>query len=110
LTYIEVDIHRIRVQLWLLRSSNPTLIESRRSGMSDTDQVRGGFTGDPAQALSVAGTSGCCGNPPQANHQLSEPAASSACCGTAAEAAAEGSCCGSTAKAGAVATGQGCCS
>jgi hypothetical protein len=78
--------------------------------MSDTDQVRGGFTGDPTQALSVASAGGCCGNPPQAVQPLSEPASASTCCGTATEAAAEGSCCGSTAKADAVASGQGCCS
>ena len=78
--------------------------------MSDTEAARGGFAGDPAQALSVAGTDGCCGNPPQATLHLPEPAGTSTCCGTAAEAAAEGSCCGSAAKADAVATGQGCCS
>jgi len=77
--------------------------------MSDT-QTRGGFTGDPATALTVTGTSGCCGNPPQAAVDLPEPAvAASPCCGTRAEAAAEGSCCGSTAKTDAVAAGQGCC-
>ncbi|GLL03758.1 hypothetical protein [Dactylosporangium matsuzakiense] len=70
----------------------------------------GGFAGDPAAALSVAGTSGCCGNPPATSLALPEPAAAgSPCCGTSAEATAEGSCCGSTAKADAVAAGQGCC-
>ena len=77
--------------------------------MTDT-QLQGGFIGDPAAALSVAGTGGCCGNPPQATLALPEPAeASGVCCGTAAEAAAEGSCCGATAKAEAVASGTGCC-
>ena len=78
--------------------------------MSDTEAVRGGFAGDPAQALSVAGTGGCCGNPPQTTLQLPEPVGTSTCCGTVAEAAADGSCCGSAAKTDAVATGQGCCS
>lgn len=78
--------------------------------MSDT-QTHGGFTGDPAAALTVTGTSGCCGNPPQTTLALPEPAttAGSPCCGTPAEATAEGSCCGSTAKTDAVAAGQGCC-
>jgi hypothetical protein len=76
--------------------------------MSDT-QTRGGFAGDPAAALSAAGTGGCCGNPPQATLALPEPAASGPCCGTAAAAAAEGACCGTTAKSDAVAAGAGCC-
>ncbi len=77
--------------------------------MSDT-QTRGGFTGDPAAALAVAGTGGCCGNPPQATLTLPEPATSRRpVLRHAAEAAAEGSCCGSAAKADAVAAGQGCC-
>jgi hypothetical protein len=78
--------------------------------MSDT-QTHGGFTGDPAAALTVTGTSGCCGNPPQTTLALPEPAttAASQCCGTRAEATAEGSCCGSAAKSEAVAAGQGCC-
>ena len=68
--------------------------------MSDTE------TRDPA----ATGTSGCCGNPPQATLTLPEPATTaSPCCGTPAEAAAEGSCCASAAKTGAVAAGQGCC-
>ncbi|MEV6929169.1 hypothetical protein AB0M46_32415 [Dactylosporangium sp. NPDC051485] len=72
--------------------------------------ITGGFAGDPAAALLVAGTSGCCGNPPTATLDLPEPAAASApCCGTTAEAAAEASCCGSAAKADASAAGQGCC-
>jgi hypothetical protein len=77
--------------------------------MSETT-TSGGFSGDPAAALTVTGTSGCCGSPAQATLALPEPAtASSPCCGTPAEATAEGSCCGSTAKADAVAAGQGCC-
>ena len=78
--------------------------------MSDTE-TRGGFTGDPAAALIVTGTSGCCGNPPQATLDLPEPATTvgGPCCGTQAEATAEGSCCGSAAKTDAVAASQGCC-
>jgi hypothetical protein len=75
--------------------------------MSDT-RTQGGFTGDPAAALSAAGSSGCCGNPPQAT-AITLPEASSPCCGTPAEAEASGSCCGTTAKADAVASGTGCC-
>ncbi|MFG2041615.1 hypothetical protein [Dactylosporangium sp. NPDC048998] len=77
--------------------------------MSDTQTTTtGGFAGDPAAALTVAGTSGCCGNPPTGTLALPEPAAAGApCCGTTAEAAAEASCCGSAAKADAV--GRGCC-
>jgi hypothetical protein len=81
--------------------------------MSDTHTTptRGGFAGDPADALSVAGTSGCCGNPAQATITLPDPtdAAASPCCGTATEAQNTGSCCGTTAKADAVASGAGCC-
>lgn len=73
--------------------------------MSDTE-TRGGFTGDPAAALSVAGSSGCCGNPPSTT-TIALPDAGNPCCGTAAE--ASGSCCGATAKADAVASGAGCC-
>jgi hypothetical protein len=77
--------------------------------MSET-RTQGGFAGDPAAALSVSGTSGCCGNPPQANLSLPEPSGSTTtCCGTVAEAQAENSCCGSAAKAEATATGTGCC-
>ena len=78
--------------------------------MTDT-QARGGFAGDPAEALSVAGTGGCCGNPPRATLTRPGPTEASAgpCCGTAAAAAAEGSCCGSAAKADAMTSGQGCC-
>jgi hypothetical protein len=93
--------------------------------MSDT-KTHGGFAGDPADALTVSGTSSCCGNPAQATLTLPDPdaahahaadsAAASAmepaiapCCGTSAEAAATGSCCGTAAKAEAVAAGTGCC-
>jgi hypothetical protein len=76
--------------------------------MSDPQTV-GGFAGDPTEALSAAGTGGCCGNPPRTALVLPEPAAAP-CCGTAAEAASQGSCCGSIAKTEAVAAGQGCCS
>ena len=76
--------------------------------MSETTTTAGGFTGDPTAALSVAGTAGCCGNPPQANLSLPDPD-STTCCGTAEEAKAENACCGSTAKADAVASGSGCC-
>ncbi|MGI5175331.1 hypothetical protein ACQEVZ_03250 [Dactylosporangium sp. CA-152071] len=75
--------------------------------------AQGGFAGDPAAALTVAGTSGCCGNPPRATLTLpeaAEPAAASGpCCGTTAEAETEGACCGTAAKTGAVASGTGCC-
>jgi hypothetical protein len=71
-------------------------------------QTRGGFSGDPEEALTVAGTGGCCGNPPQATLNLPDPGVAP-CCGTAADAAAEASCCGSAAKADAVAAEQGCC-
>lgn len=80
--------------------------------MSDTTTTSGGFTGDPAAALSVAGTSGCCGNPPRTTLALPDAEAATAgapCCGTAAEAQQESSCCGTAAKQEAVATGQGCC-
>ncbi|MFC7535372.1 hypothetical protein [Actinoplanes sp. GCM10030250] len=82
--------------------------------MNDTTNtapaVGGGFTGDPAAALTVAGTGGCCGNPPQAGPALPEPATAGApCCGTTAEARQAGSCCGTAAKQDAVAAGQGCC-
>ena len=84
--------------------------------MSDTDTTNvGGFAGDPADALTVTGTSGCCGTAPQTTLALLEPAATGPaatggpCCGTPAEAAAESSCCGSAAKSTAVAAGQGCC-
>ncbi|GIJ63341.1 hypothetical protein [Virgisporangium aurantiacum] len=75
--------------------------------MSDTE-TRGGFSGEPAAALSAAGSSGCCGNPAQTTN-IALPDAGSPCCGTPAEAEATGSCCGTTAKAEAVASGTGCC-
>ena len=63
---------------------------------TNTGSTRGGgFAGEPAAALSVAGTGGCCGNPPTATLALPEPAA------------ANGPCCGTTADA--VDAGQGCC-
>ena len=82
--------------------------------MSDAP-TRGGFSGDPAAALTVAGTSGCCGNPPQTTLALPklappEPAeAGNPCCGTAAEARADNACCGRAAKTEAVASATGCC-
>jgi hypothetical protein len=97
--------------------------------MSDTQRA-GGFAGDPAAALSVAGTGGCCGNPPQAALALPDPpqatlalpnppqatlalpdpaVSASPCCGTAAEATAAGTCCGTAARSDAVAAGAGCC-
>jgi hypothetical protein len=79
--------------------------------MSYTETSRGGFADDPAEALAVAGTSGCCGNPAQSTLSLPDPADNgpATCCGTATEAAADKSCCGTAAKAQAVATGQDCC-
>ena len=72
--------------------------------------MKGGFAGDPAAALSMAGTGGCCGNPPQATLALPDPsAAAGPCCGTAAEATADGACCGTAARSDAVAAGSGCC-
>ena len=76
--------------------------------MSDL-QAPGGFTGDPGAALAVAGTGGCCGNPPTATLALPEPATAGPCCGTGAEAAADGACCGTAAKSEAVASATGCC-
>ncbi|MEV4620813.1 hypothetical protein AB0J74_19145 [Asanoa sp. NPDC049573] len=77
--------------------------------MSETKNA-GGFAGDPTAALDVAGTGGCCGNPPRASLSLPEPdAAAATCCGTDAQAKAENTCCGSAAKADAVASGSGCC-
>jgi hypothetical protein len=77
--------------------------------MSGTDTLSGGFAGDPAEAPTVAGTGGCCGNPPPTTLTLAEPAAGGPCCGSQADATAENTCCGSAAKAGAVAAGRGCC-
>ena len=70
--------------------------------MSDT-QTRGGFAGDPAEALTGKGADGCCGTAAQQAEQAGP------CCGTAAAAEQAGSCCGTEAKAEAVAAGQGCC-
>ena len=71
---------------------------------------QGGFAGDPAAALSVAGAGGCCGNPPQPTLALPDTdVGSGPCCGTAAQAQADGSCCGATARSDAVAAGAGCC-
>jgi hypothetical protein len=75
--------------------------------MSDITRP-GGFAGDPAAALSVAGTGSCCGNAPQATLVLSDTDAGP-CCGTAVEAQAANSCCGTSARADAVAAGAGCC-
>jgi hypothetical protein len=72
-----------------------------------TEKTSGGFTGDPAAALAVAGASGCCGSTTTIGTPVA--AASGPCCGTSAEAVAEGSCCGSAAKTEAVTAGQGCC-
>nr|WP_296069141.1 hypothetical protein [uncultured Actinoplanes sp.] len=79
--------------------------------MSYPETPRGGFAGDPAEALAVTGTSGCCGNPARSTLALPDPAGSGpvTCCGTPAEAAADKSCCGTTAKAQAVAAGRDCC-
>ncbi|GGN46136.1 hypothetical protein FHR83_008474 [Actinoplanes campanulatus] len=82
--------------------------------MTDTTSatpMTGGFTGDPADAFTVTGTGGCCGNPAQAPLALPDPAAATAapCCGTTAEAEQSGSCCGIAAKRQAVDAGQGCC-
>jgi hypothetical protein len=80
--------------------------------MSESTQVVGGLVDDPAAALAVTGSGGCCGNPAQntaaALPDAADPVASP-CCGTAADAQAAGSCCGTTAKAEAVAAGAGCC-
>jgi hypothetical protein len=97
-----------------VQPSASTLIEfdtlrNQEAVMTDTGTGRGGFAGDPAAALDVGGTSGCCGTAPRSALALPDPADGSPCCGSPAEAAAQGSCCGSTAKAGAVASGQGCC-
>lgn len=80
--------------------------------MSDTDTDtagRGGFAGDPADALTVTGADGCCGSSPQTTLTPQEPVTDGPCCGSHAEATAENSCCGSAAKSTAVAAGQGCC-
>ena len=76
-------------------------------------RTQGGFTGDPAAALDVAGAGGCCGNPPRTALALPDPAGSATagapCCGTTAEATVAGACCGTSARAEAVAAGAGCC-
>jgi hypothetical protein len=75
-------------------------------------QAQGGFAGDPAAALTVTGSGGCCGNPPQTNRVVLPDASDTTaapCCGTEAQAQATGGCCGTAAKADAVASGQGCC-
>ena len=78
--------------------------------MSDTDPAgRGGFAGDPADALAVADAGGCCGNAPLTTVTRPVPVTEGPCCGTPAEAKAESSCCGSAAKSTAVAAGRGCC-
>lgn len=79
--------------------------------MADSTAPRGGFTGDPAAALTVASGSGCCGNPATTTAPASEsaPDGKSPCCGTTAEATAADSCCGSAAKGEAITLGQGCC-
>ncbi|GGM89633.1 hypothetical protein ACFFX1_52675 [Dactylosporangium sucinum] len=69
----------------------------------------GGFAGDPAAALAVAGTGGCCGNPPTALALPDSASDGAPCCGTPAEATAERSCCATAARTDAVAAGQGCC-
>jgi hypothetical protein len=75
--------------------------------MSDSIPAPGGFTGDPTAALTVTGSGGCCGNPPQATLALPDPAAATgACCGSVTD---TGSCCEPAAKAEAVASGAGCC-
>ncbi|MEH1129277.1 hypothetical protein [Micromonospora sp. CPCC 206061] len=83
--------------------------------MNDTQtpgRTPGAFVGDPAAALALTGSGGCCGNPPQTTTiTLPDPvsAEASPCCGTQAEAQASGGCCGTVAKAEAVASGAGCC-
>jgi hypothetical protein len=76
--------------------------------MSETE-ILSGFAGDPAAALSVAGTAGCCGNPAQATPARPDPDTAGPCCGTAAEARAANACCGTAARSDAVAAGTGCC-
>jgi hypothetical protein len=78
--------------------------------------TEGGFADDPAAALDVSGTSGCCGNPPRATLDRPDPTRSAGagadglpCCGTTAEASAADACCGASARAEAVASGAGCC-
>ncbi|HEY8472051.1 MAG TPA: hypothetical protein VIL37_05380 [Natronosporangium sp.] len=80
--------------------------------MSESTRTEGGFAGDAAAALAVAGAGGCCGNPAQTTNLALPDAAdpvASPCCGTPADAQAAGSCCGTSAKAEATASGAGCC-
>ncbi|MGW0434248.1 hypothetical protein ACWDV4_17130 [Micromonospora sp. NPDC003197] len=90
-----------------------------------TNESLGGFAGDPAAALTIAGSAGCCGNPAQTtNIALPNPGDTTGgtCCGTPAVAvAASDACCAPAAetdpaaeanpvvKADPVATGTGCC-
>jgi hypothetical protein len=79
--------------------------------MSGTEQVTGGFAGDPQEAFASASGGGCCGSP-AAHTQAPKDAAvatGAPCCGMSEQAAAEGSCCGASAKTEAVAVGAGCC-
>ena len=71
-----------------------------------TEQMTGGFAGDPSKAFNSA-AGGCCGGPAAGAGRASSGAGP--CCGTTAEAQAEGSCCATAAKAEAVASGTGCC-
>ena len=75
------------------------------------NQNSGGFAGDPTAALTVSGSTGCCGNPPQStNIALPDPAeAAASCCGTPAVAETTGTCCAPAAKSESVASGTGCC-
>jgi hypothetical protein len=110
-TWIEFDKQRSRVQLSVSISIGFDGCRTsclKETIMDDTERPPGGFTGDPATALSVAGTGGCCGNAPQSTPAIPDPEAGP-CCGTASDAAVDGSCCGSVAKADAVAAGRGCC-
>jgi hypothetical protein len=79
--------------------------------MSGTEQMTGGFAGDPQAAFASTAAGGCCGSPAVRTEAPKEAAvtASVPCCGTSEQAAAEGSCCGASAKTEAVASGAGCC-
>jgi hypothetical protein len=75
-------------------------------------QSPGGFAGDPAVALTAAGSAGCCGNPAQAtNITLPDPAdtTGATCCGTSSAAVVANACCAPAATADVIATGTGCC-
>ena len=74
-----------------------------------SEAPKGGFAGDPAAALSVAGPTAVAATRrrrhsscPTRRHPQSSP-----CCGTAAEAQADGSCCGTAAKVRRGRRGQG---